>query len=51
MVIAQQRTAAKAAIKRAPNELVRLVERKQARPQVNVIKNFGNNIAVDPNDL
>jgi hypothetical protein len=38
--MAQQRTAAKAAIKRAQNELVRLVEQEQARPQVNVVTIF-----------
>ena len=36
----QQRTAAKAAIERAQNELVRFAEREQARPQVNVIRIF-----------
>jgi hypothetical protein len=40
VIITQQRTAAKAAVKRAPSELVRLVEREQARPQVNVIRIF-----------
>jgi len=40
IVIAQQKTAAKVAIKRAQNELARFVEREQARPQVNVIRIF-----------